>query len=533
MSTITTSTPLTGTSTGTLNEAMRYADLMGTARPQFLSDYLTAVYELAPQVGLRADLAVAQSVHETNAWRSSWWIDRGNPAGIGITGTPAQDNASGTWATGRDAAKAQLVHLLGYLRGSAPAVAEPWIALDPRWSALMTSGMAGTAQTIGDFGDGVWATDPDYADKWVSRFADVFNRFDVPVEEPPAGGTPVATKPTIILTAGHRSDGDAGNPDEKSRTPALAHAYQSAFEAAGFTTHYVQNEDGDGRPDIVTGGLDTVGQLTRSLMAGISGEMVLLDLHYEGADARGVFGIVPDVTGLVTAIAGGAPADDTWANNPLDVALARQIAKNISALTGLPLRATTEPGVMSERATGVGIQGYRLAMMAYTSGFRDRAIRLVVEHGSLPTADKGIITTPGFEAKCASAAVAAVAQVYGVPSVPVDPQPEHPKYALPSLPAWLKDPDVAVRTLNGVKVYPVRQRYTATKETPRKQATGNNRKIVGPPLKAGESIEARYAYRSGDRTIVLDDGGVRFYASDLSPRVQITKSGTISIRFGS
>jgi hypothetical protein len=254
--------------------------------------------------------------------------------------------------------------------------------------------------------------------------------FSSPVEHPPTGGTPVATRPTIILTAGHRSDNDTGNPDEKNRTQYLAQSYQAAFQAAGYTVHYVQNEDGDGRPDITTGGLDTVGQKTAAIMRTIPGPMVDLDLHYEGASAQGVFAIVPDESGLVTAIAGGAPGDDTWANNPLDVELARAISTEISKATGLRLRATTEAGVMSERSTGVGIQGYRLATMAYSAAFRDRTVRLVVEHGSLPTADRDIILTPTFTEKCAKAAVIAVNRVYKVSPVQ-PPKPEPSPYATP------------------------------------------------------------------------------------------------------
>lgn len=233
---------------------------------------------------------------------------------------------------------------------------------------------------------------------------------------------PASTMPAIVITAGHRSDADTGNPAEKARTPMMARAYKSAFEAAGFPVYYWQSIDGDGRPDQSPGGLDGVGRGVGRLMASIAGPSILFDLHFEGAAARGVFAIVPDVTGLRTAVSGGAPADDTWARNGDDVSLARLVSKYISDATGLPLRATTEPGVMSERVTGVGSQGWRLGMFAYTASVRTRSPRLVVEHGNLSSAaDLKIIDSPGFADKCAAAALRAVRERYQVSPVPPTP----------------------------------------------------------------------------------------------------------------
>jgi hypothetical protein len=232
----------------------------------------------------------------------------------------------------------------------------------------------------------------------------------------------------------------------KARLTSTTYAYKDTQTVADLVGHYAPSSDNNNEQQYVDtvervidslpplfsspGGLDTVGQKTAAIMRTIPGPMVDLDLHYEGASAQGVFAIVPDESGLVTAIAGGAPGDDTWANNPLDVELARAISTEISKATGLRLRATTEAGVMSERSTGVGIQGYRLATMAYSAAFRDRTVRLVVEHGSLPTADRDIILPTTFTEKCAKAAVIAVNRVYKVSPVQ-PPKPEPSPYATP------------------------------------------------------------------------------------------------------
>lgn len=367
-----------------------------------------------------------------------------NPGGVAI---PSDSTVQPfTIKSGDEAARIHVQCLYsmvtGHLHADVPVPEQLVEWFDDVWLPKVNHPKFPTVETVDDLNirytvDGeahaTWAWDATYTDQLIAKagvwYPDLHeqNDFTTPVE-PGTGGT--MTKPTIILTAGHRSDNDTGNPDEKNRTQYLAQAYQAAFQAAGYAVHYVQNEDGDGRPDITSGGLDTVGQKTAAIMRSIDGPIVDLDLHYEGASARGVFAIVPDETGLVTAIAGGTPGDDTWGNNPLDVSLARAIAQEISKETGLTLRATTEPGVMSERATGVGIQGYRLATMAYSAFARDRAVRLVVEHGSLPTSDRDIILTNDFTQKCAKAAVRAVNTIYKQSPVK-PPTPEPSKYAIP------------------------------------------------------------------------------------------------------
>lgn len=105
-------------------------------------------------------------------------------------------------------------------------------------------------------------------------------------------------------------------------------------------------------------------------------------------------------------------------------------------------------------------------------------------------------------------------------------------YAPPITYPWLAgNVPVAVQTINKTKVYPIGNLYTVQRDTPRKQATGANKKEVGPPLKSGETFSARYAYRSGDATWLLTDFGTRVKAADCLPKVQITKSGTVSVRY--
>lgn len=129
-------------------------------KPGFLLSYLRNVYQLAPQAGLSPDWIAVQASHETDFFRSPIWRARGNPAGIGVT--DGADLGYG-FDTGTDAARAHIVHMWGYVKGTVVAsVLLPYLRLDPRWDALMQSGMAGTVTTIDDLGNGRWASDPAY-----------------------------------------------------------------------------------------------------------------------------------------------------------------------------------------------------------------------------------------------------------------------------------------------------------------------------------------------------------------------------------
>jgi hypothetical protein len=89
---------------------------------------------------------------------------------------------------------------------------------------------------------------------------------------------------------------------------------------------------------------------------------------------------------------------------------------------------------MSETQTGVAIQyNARLAMFAYTAPYRERAVRLVVEHGSLPVAsDREIIMRPDFTDKCAAAVVQAMNEIFGETASEPQPGPAPaPEFAKP------------------------------------------------------------------------------------------------------
>jgi hypothetical protein len=165
-------TPLLGTSRGNALRITEWAIARGAQRTADLSLYLATVYRLAPTLGLNADVVAAQSHLETAGWTSYWWIQRCNPAGMGITGDADENAASRDFGNGENAAEGHLAHLGLYAGVTVPPALQ---AEDPRWQAAIDAGYYGIADVLEDLTmrwawDGVEPDDPaTYGDKIASR----------------------------------------------------------------------------------------------------------------------------------------------------------------------------------------------------------------------------------------------------------------------------------------------------------------------------------------------------------------------------
>ena len=145
---------------GTPEKALHFAQSHRSSRITEVYAFIREAYRLGPLIGMDPAIVVAQSAHETGNWTSFYWREHLNPAGIGITSSGVP---SATWANGTDAARAQMVHLYLYAVGRIPSTHRlyPYISLDPRYSAALSAGYAGTSPTLNDL-TGRWATDPSY-----------------------------------------------------------------------------------------------------------------------------------------------------------------------------------------------------------------------------------------------------------------------------------------------------------------------------------------------------------------------------------
>lgn len=347
------------------------------------------------------------------------------------------------------------------------------------------------------------ASDSNRPEEYVANILTRFARWGVDSEEEP----PVDDL-RIILNPGHRNT-TGGNTEEQAMTPALAQSYFDAFTAAGYEVVNL----GD-----TSGGLDETSRRMAAAIASAPGDCVLLDLHYEGSPAPGVFCIVPDVTGLSTNAPVAQDPNDTWANNTIDRALARAISNRISAATGLTLRTgIREPGIMDESETGVGADGWRLATFAYTSPHRNRSVRLVVEHGNHTIQpDRSIILSPDFTDRCAAAVVAAVLAVYGTPETeePVEPTPAKGPH-VPGKLNWQRG-DVGLGTYKDTPVLQFVVELTATKRTTPRVAASGKAKTCSSAIEVGETRVAIGALDSGWG--FLEDGS-RIFLEYFTPEV--------------
>jgi hypothetical protein len=254
--------------------------------------------------------------------------------------------------------------------------------------------------------EAVWMTDPNGPRAIVAKGNALFP--DLPDQQ---GGTVPETRiPTIVLDAGHRSTDRSGNPAEMAMTDDLAIAYTAELRRRGFEAFWYQRDiDRDSDPDETIGTLNTV---AKGLGAWLQSQSwaLMLSLHYDGARSV-LHAIVPDNVGLSTAYPEGRDPNDTAANNPLDRRLGVAIVdRMVRAGLGSPFHGSLgETGLMSERETGVGRQGYRLAVMSATAPSRVKAVRLVIEHGG--TSDPAARRFSDF----ARAAADAIESVYGKP----------------------------------------------------------------------------------------------------------------------
>lgn len=205
---------LLGPARGNAASAIAFANRYGARLPADVSAYIAEVYRLAPQVGLDPAIVVAQSALETDTWRTAYWANHRNPAGIGIT---FDGQSSFTWATGTDAARGHLVHLSLYVSGRIPAGSPlaPYISLDPRYQAAIDTGYAGIARTIVDL-TGRWATDPIYDSKLTGRGNDILYRYRIAAFSGSANSTGAAATDDASAATGWRTTG--GTPTTASLT---------------------------------------------------------------------------------------------------------------------------------------------------------------------------------------------------------------------------------------------------------------------------------------------------------------------------
>jgi hypothetical protein len=207
--------------------------------------------------------------------------------------------------------------------------------------------------------------------------------------------------PRIALAAGHRNT-SGGDAFEKAQTAAITPAVARHCRALGMEVRVAQPDDGAG---MFAGGLDAVGRRVVEWAGAGWVPDIFLEVHTEGGGGTGCFAIYPD-----------------WYED-VDVAVANELgplAANLIALaTGLGVRSVSGPGVMSEKRTGVGLQGSRLGIFRTTAPIAATTTRLIIEYGAHDKEpDLSIAKSPDFAEECGLATAQAFAAFLGVEVAP-------------------------------------------------------------------------------------------------------------------
>lgn len=306
----------------------------------------------------------------------------------------------------------------------------------------------------------------------------------------------------VILSAGHRNTDGGGATRESEHTYPACVAVRDELKRRGHDAWIIQEHDGDSRPDTSLGrGLQNVARLCVDLAKTVGGVDLYLSLHYEGTGTVpgpvGCFGIYPDGN------------NDTADMNPLDIRVAKAIAEAVSK-TGIGLRGN---GIMSERNTYVGSQGYRLGEMVGTIGFRDRTARVIFEAGNYShPGNRALMWEDHWRNVLYPRAIvdgleSVFGKIDGIPSIPVPtPTPESPKpgYAKPiEIDAVKKDRPLVVLDNGAVLVRLHDATAKTKKQTPRLQAAHAGSAKIGPDIPSGESFMVDYLIINPDSSLYL------------------------------
>lgn len=179
-------------SNATLDQALAY---VGPGKGQ---DLAREAYRLFPESGYSPEVVVAQWSLETGKGTSEHWINRNNPAGIGVTDA---GDLGYSWATPALAAQAQEVHLSAYVDGYNRGLRR-YLGQDPRYLLVLGTDWAGSVKSVADL-TGKWATDPEYADKIAVRLESL--RHTVPAGGGTSGppGSTVNPPPLVWVGTGN------------------------------------------------------------------------------------------------------------------------------------------------------------------------------------------------------------------------------------------------------------------------------------------------------------------------------------------
>ncbi|MCM3745790.1 N-acetylmuramoyl-L-alanine amidase [Paenibacillus pasadenensis] len=176
-----------------------------TVSPAFNPEIARQFYQVGSRYGVRGDIALCQSIHETNWFRFGGLVkpEQNNYAGIGATGP---GNPGTTFATIAEGVTAQIQHLYAYASKAPLPNGEKLV--DPRFT-LVTRGIAPNWEDLG----GRWAVPGYDRSKFVSLQAamdagetygqKIVKLYQSLAASAPKPNNPPVNLPIVVLDAGH------------------------------------------------------------------------------------------------------------------------------------------------------------------------------------------------------------------------------------------------------------------------------------------------------------------------------------------
>lgn len=307
----------------------------------------------------------------------------------------------------------------------------------------------------------------------------------------------------FILSMGHRNENRGGANNEINWTPGATRALKEAIIARGGEAWIIQEESGSGS-EWYPGGLQSAATACVNLAKTKGPFKAYISMHYNGGASPGFHAIFPD----------SWSAGDQKANNPLDVRLCRRIRDAVKATNTVRMLSWTadSPGVMSERETGVGAQGYRLGEFYGTLGFRATTARVILEASSIDVAsERAYINDPNWvrHVYC-EAIVDALEDEFGAfredgGEAPIEPEQPDTQYATPSFRPALE----ALKHIDAADIpfmvkdgddwwFLVDREVQAITDTPRLQYAHPDSAHVGPIIPSGTSFYVWFAVIGAD-----------------------------------
>lgn len=466
--------------------------------------YIQELYRLCKLVGFDYRILVAQAWLETDGFTSKWWTERLNPAGIGITGDPEQNDESHTWGNGIEAARAHVVHMAAYVYGQRAGwptavyqAINQYTGLDPRLLAVTTSGLAGTVRTLGDLGNGKWATDPRYAQKIAATANRIFT--EDAMTDITFGKVPYPTVTQRHLPASNPYVVEGGAPDDDAVEAVFWHRMIGSlwgtdgwfFGGNAATAYGVGVESIDGADD----------------------------------DGRIIEWIKPE-NGWYGESSG--PAVAPYGDG----------AKLIQKVGVSSVNRTTKAIEISGNAETPLTPKARAAIVAITAYYADQKRIPWDQFPIIPGTDRSFVcwhneitglaykTCPGTvvmnETPALIVQVANYLKQFQQPgAVIVKP----PQYAKPQLPEWwaasVAQSYPTDQSEDGVRYYVCRRNFVAKTGTRRLSAPSGDAERSGPNLKTAEKVHGeRYVVNGKTRWILTNDGHY-VSAGKLSPPVKV------------